>query len=81
MAKQTPVGIPTLKVNADVVRKVAADLGLKYEEQAVQGKNDAIRFYFGLLDPEVARMLTSALPYYLYFQAISEAEFLRRTGA
>lgn len=80
MSRKIPLGIPTLKTNTDIVRRVAEELGLEYEEQPVQGKEEVIRFYFGFLDPELAEKLMSALPYDVYLQMIPESEFLRRVA-
>jgi hypothetical protein len=81
MTPKIPVGIPTLKANADIVRRVAKELGLKYEEQLVRGKDDAVRFYFGLLDPKVTEKLIEALPPEVYLQAISETQFRYRINS
>lgn len=56
---------------------VAKELGLEYEEQPIKGKSEAIRFYFGLLEPDLIARLTRTLPHEVYLQAISESDFRR----
>lgn len=76
MAKSKhPAVITVTSANAPLVRQVAADQRLTYEEAPVTGEDDLVRFRFGLLDDEATYRLASAIPReVLAFRAVFAVE-------
>jgi len=61
-----PVVITALKSKAHLVRQVAFEQSLPYEEALVPGQGDLIRFSFWSLDEGEAIMLAEAIPNEVY---------------
>jgi hypothetical protein len=59
---KAPVGIPAYKANAELVRKAALELGLRYAEQQVPGRDNAIRFVFDPMDESMRLKLALSVP-------------------
>lgn len=69
--RKNPVGIVVATSNAHLVRQVAFERNLKYEEVAVQGHPDAVRFRFDPMDEGRSRELAFAIPSDAhYFQGV-----------
>jgi hypothetical protein len=60
--KVRPAGIVAPKLKAHLVRQVASDQGISYEEMPVEGRDDLIRFSFEPLDDAATRKLALAIP-------------------
>jgi hypothetical protein len=60
--KLRPAGIVALKSKAHLVRQVASENGVSYEETTVPGEDDVIRFSFEPMDDTTTRKLVFAIP-------------------
>lgn len=60
--KVRPAGIVAPKLKAHLVRQVASEQGISYEEMPVEGRDDLIRFSFEPLDDAATRKLALAIP-------------------
>jgi len=60
--KLRPAGIVALKSKAHLVRQVALEQGLSYDETPVPGEHNVIRFSFQPMDDATSRKLVSAIP-------------------
>lgn len=61
-AKPTPAGIVAPKSKAHLVRQVASEQGISYEEMPVPDRDDLIRFSFAPMDDATTRKLVFAIP-------------------
>jgi hypothetical protein len=57
-----PAGIVALKSKAHLVRQVAVEQGISYDETPVPGEDDVIRFSFQPMDDDATRKLAFAIP-------------------
>jgi hypothetical protein len=63
MAKSKhPAVVTVSRAHAPLVRQVALEQHLTYEEASVPGEDGLARFHFGLLDDEASYRLVSAIP-------------------
>ena len=62
MVSKAPVAIPAYKGKADLVRKAALKLGLRYAEQQVPGRDNEIRFVFDPMDEAMRVKLALSVP-------------------
>jgi hypothetical protein len=65
MMKRTrlrPAGIVALRSKAHLVRQVALELGISYDEAPVPGEDNVIRFSFEPIDDATTRKLAFAIP-------------------
>lgn len=60
--KVRPAGIVAPKSKAHLVRQVASERGISYEEMPFEGRDDLIRFSFEPLDDAATRKLAFAIP-------------------
>ena len=61
-AKLRPAGIVALKSKAHLVRQVALEQGVSFDETPVPGENNVIRFSFQPMDDTTSRKLVMAIP-------------------
>jgi hypothetical protein len=62
-AKHTrPAVITAVSSKAHLVRQVAAELGLIYEELSVPGRDGLTKFTFSEIDDETTRKLVTSIP-------------------
>ncbi|RYY02160.1 MAG: hypothetical protein EOO53_14085 [Gammaproteobacteria bacterium] len=57
-----PVVITAFKIRADLIRQVASEYNYAYEETAVTGSEDLIKFFFNQLDDVNTNILVAAIP-------------------
>jgi hypothetical protein len=57
-----PVVITAHLSKAHVVRQVATELGLSYNEAPVEGREDLVKFFFGPMDEAATRNLATRVP-------------------
>jgi hypothetical protein len=62
MAKLRPAGIVALKSKAHLVRQVALEQGVSFDETPVPEEDNVIRFSFQPMDDTTSRKLVMALP-------------------
>jgi hypothetical protein len=60
--KLRPSEIVAPKLKAHLVRQVASEQGISYQETLVEGRDDLIRFSFEPLDYAATRKLAFAVP-------------------
>jgi hypothetical protein len=60
--KLRPAGIVALKSKAHLVRQVALEQGVSYDETPVPGEDNAVRFSFQPMDDATSRKLIMAMP-------------------
>ncbi|MEO6281543.1 hypothetical protein [Roseateles sp.] len=65
--KEHPFSITALKSKAQVVRQVACEQGLAFDEEAVAGEDDALRFNFAPVDDVTSRKFLSSIPRGVYY--------------
>jgi hypothetical protein len=66
-----PAVVTVLRLKAHLVRQVALEQQLTYEEAPVPDEEDLVRFFFGSLDEKATRRLALAIPRQAYaFQGI-----------
>ncbi|NKF24107.1 hypothetical protein [Solimonas marina] len=61
-----PVVITALKSKAHVLRRVASEHNLSYEERSVPGENDLVKFFFEELDAEKTKAFVFDVPREVY---------------
>jgi hypothetical protein len=60
--KLRPAGIVALKSKAHLVRQVASENGVSFDETPVPGEDNVIRFSFEPMDDDTTRKLAFAIP-------------------
>jgi hypothetical protein len=61
-AKHRPAGIVALKSKAHLVRQVALEHGISYDENPVPGEDNVIRFTFEPMEDATTRKLVFSIP-------------------